>query len=91
MEPFQMWRRIRCVEHFGIHPFHVHFDTIVHAAMCQRLFDRLISVFELNILADDRNVHFAISVVNAICDVFPNTQVRFRGRGNAKCIQYGLV
>ena len=91
MKAFKMRRRIAFVEQFRIDPFNFDLYSVGHATMGQRLFDRFIGVLQLRVFADNRNLHFAIIVVDAVIDVIPNSELRRRGRRYAKGIQNRLI
>ena len=59
--------------------------------MGQRLGDRLVGVLELGVLADDRDPHLALGVVDAVDDVLPLREVRPRRRRDREGVEHRPV
>ena len=59
--------------------------------MCQRLGDRLIGVFKLRVLANNRNAHQAFRIVDPVSNVFPDGQIGLGRWADRKGVQNGLV
>ena len=91
VEPFKVGRCIFGIKNFGIDPRHVYLNAVGHAAMCQRLFEGLIGIFQLGVFADNRNVNFAVGGVNAVINIVPDLQVGL-GRGrDVERVQHRLI
>ena len=78
--------RIVLLEHLGVDPADVDLDPVGHAAVDQRLVERLVGVGQADVLADHADRHFAFGVLVAVDDVVPARQVgrgRCRGRNGA--------
>ncbi len=88
---FEMRRGVLIIENLRIDPIDIDLHTVGHAAMGQRLLDRLVGVFKLHIFADDGDIDLAVGLVDAVGNVLPHRQIGL-GRGrDAKRIKDRLV
>ena len=63
--------RPSCSKQLGVEPLGPDLHPVGDAAVGQRLGDRLVGVLELGVLADDRDPHLALGVVDAVDHVLP--------------------
>jgi hypothetical protein len=66
---------VRLLEQFGVDPLDVDLDPVGHAAVNQRLVERLVGILQADIFADDADGDFAFRVLLAVDDVVPAPQV----------------
>src|SRR5205807_10163631 len=66
--------------YFGIDPIEVDPDFVGDAAVGERLDERLISVLEAGIFADNGDRHIAFRVANALVDEAPAREIRLAFR-----------
>ena len=66
------------LEHFGVEPADVDLDPVRHAAVDERLVQRLIRVGQRDIFADDADRDFAFGIEITIDDIFPAREIRCR-------------
>ena len=67
--------RIVLLEHLGVDPADVDPHAVGHAAVDQRLVQRLVGIGQADVLADHRDRHLAFGVLVAVHDVRPARQV----------------
>ena len=91
LKPFQPWRGVFAFENLGVDPFGLYPGAVGHAAMGQRLGNRLVGVFQLRVFADNGHADLALGIGQAVHHIFPACQVGARCGRDAKGIQHGLV
>ena len=64
---------------FRLNPVHMQLQIVGQRAVDQRLFQRLVGVFVLDVLADDANRDLSLRVIDAVNDVFPFREIAFLG------------
>src|SRR5690606_15926172 len=67
--------RIVLLEHFGIDPADVDRDAIRHAAVHQRLVERLVGIGQADVLADHGDRDLAFRILVAIDDIDPARKI----------------
>jgi hypothetical protein len=79
---------LRVLEQFGVEPGDPDLDAVGHAAVDQRLGERLVGVLEADIFADDADRHLALPVEQAVDDIFPARHGRRRRVVDAEGAQH---
>ena len=74
-------------EGVGLDPVDVDLDVVGHAAVMQRLDQRLVGVLQHRVLAHDRDGDLAVGMQATARDLLPAGQVRFRRVGDAEVRQ----
>jgi hypothetical protein len=69
---------IVALEHLGVDPADVDLHPVGHAAMDQRLVQRLVGIGQADIFADDGDRHFALGVLHSDRRCLPSAQVGLR-------------
>ncbi|MPL84476.1 hypothetical protein SDC9_30441 [bioreactor metagenome] len=91
VELFKMRAGVFALEDLGVDPFGLHPHPVRHAAVGQRLSDRLVGVLELHVFADDRHPDHALGIGQPVHHVFPAGHVGLRRGRDAEGVEHRLV
>ena len=84
VEPFEIRRRIFALEDLAFDPLEVDLDPVGDAAVNERLVQRLISVLEPGVLADDGDRNLALGLRDAARNRLPPHEIGLRRTCNAE-------
>ena len=88
---FEVRARIALLEKLGIEPIDIDADALAYAAMGQRFHQRLVGVFEVCVFSDDCDRDIPVRMGDAVRNLPPNIQGRFRRIVNAERRQNFVV